>query len=854
MPPPLNAPSLKVELSLDEYERKLLTNFASLYNKSLDRPTAPDESRLLSVSKHWLWRRQVVGNFRDVLRQEVLQPDWDDDVEQAYRMFIHFAVSRSTDPLYFRSDALTATNPELLPAFLEMAKTIDPVTIELETCSAAADIAYWVIINDLYFDNIIGQADSLTTSVKDWYLRVPVKVPALSDDEMEDIDENEADEENIAMAIQSLAVASRAPPRNKTDLEIDSVRKLLKGKATASGVFKMAELSTIPTSEDDEDEDEDDEGWEDELMEEDGDKDENWEDMGDEEDSDEDDYLPFTIWSLLRKSSILRRRRHLNAVKIMEFMHENDFFSYHLPVDRDLFSRSPDYEVWYTGAQARIRTLKTIIHALHHGLDGSVVIEDPRQFLEFIPWEELDFKDPGLHALWNPPMPILDFERHLYTEEDVMRYCVLNDFNFPGLYQEGKIAFFLAKIDENFIDNFHKYWNRWSDCAVTQDPQTKTWYLVETSPGKVFRQIWDDQDRCAAQKYFRNIVNRHKFGLPTLLKESLGIKYEPKCERVAELIPFDQFEVDKDQTPINGSHGYIYKAVWKEPHKIAKQSCYGEWVVLKSICFQNRDDLDSIFRELDAHMSALEGDLRFTKFHGITCPGETLPSGSPFGEEMQNRIFIVSDCALVGPADEYIKANLSGGEPDWALIIHFIWNLAEGLVSIHSKGAVHRDLHWGNILVTTSKNRNRFMRSSLSLGKNAEILITDFGEGKVLGGTSPIGRKYGSPEFRAPELESGSAEYTSAADMYSVGILTKQIVQWHWEEARKRHYRSPVISTTIQEILEKLLKSKDPNDRPSAHDIMELLAPKWPRGVDFYGDLDLVRYVKEVGEDEEMMM
>jgi hypothetical protein len=106
-----------------------------------------------------------------------------------------------------------------------------------------------------------------------------------------------------------------------------------------------------------------------------------------------------------------------------------------------------------------------------------------------------------------------------------------------------------------------------SDCAVTQDQVMLEWFLLKTTPGKKFCQIWEASDGQAALTYFRNLVDHHIYGESQLLKETLGLSYNPKYESLLELIPFNQFEVDQAHPPMRGSLGLVYKASWKRPHK-----------------------------------------------------------------------------------------------------------------------------------------------------------------------------------------------------------------------------------------------------------------------------------------------
>jgi serine/threonine protein kinase len=128
------------------------------------------------------------------------------------------------------------------------------------------------------------------------------------------------------------------------------------------------------------------------------------------------------------------------------------------------------------------------------------------------------------------------------------------------------------------------------------------------------------------------------------------------------------------------------------------------------------------------------------------------------------------------------------------------------------------------------------------------LLIADLGEGKVIGGSSTIGRKYGPPEFRAPEIENSNATYTAAADMYSLGQVAKDIVNMYWKAAEKKWDHSHLISKTVEDLIDRLVGSADPKDRPTANEVAEVMADLWRKATDEYGfhpeNLDLAPYDK----------
>ena len=104
-----------------------------------------------------------------------------------------------------------------------------------------------------------------------------------------------------------------------------------------------------------------------------------------------------------------------------------------------------------------------------------LVIEDPRQFLEYIPIEELNFIESGGEeklALWHPTKLTTTFDYHLFTDEEVYRYCVTDDFAFPGLFQDGNLAFTVTELDATILSRIFSSTGRngyaWHDSVLNE--------------------------------------------------------------------------------------------------------------------------------------------------------------------------------------------------------------------------------------------------------------------------------------------------------------------------------------------------------------------------------------------------
>jgi calcium/calmodulin-dependent protein kinase I len=144
--------------------------------------------------------------------------------------------------------------------------------------------------------------------------------------------------------------------------------------------------------------------------------------------------------------------------------------------------------------------------------------------------------------------------------------------------------------------------------------------------------------------------------------------------------------------------------------------------------------------------------------------------------------------------------------------------ILEAVQYLHSCGVVHRDIKPENLLYKT--------RSA-----DAPIMLADFGLAKVLAEGQEMHTMCGTPGYVAPEILSGKAGYTSACDIWSIGVvayillcgfppfydestpaLVQQIVSGKYE------FPSPwwdAVSENAKSFVRFLLNT-DPVSRPSA--------------------------------------
>ncbi|KAG9300659.1 hypothetical protein G9A89_023457 [Geosiphon pyriformis] len=233
---------------------------------------------------------------------------------------------------------------------------------------------------------------------------------------------------------------------------------------------------------------------------------------------------------------------------------------------------------------------------------------------------------------------------------------------------------------------------------------------------------------------------------------------------------------------------------------------------------------DELFKELNIQRSILINNVNtqfISKIMGITQNAITLEYG------------IVMKFAEYGDMRKYLSTNFHS--TSWSDKLEFAWQIASGLLTIHSAGMVHRDLHSGNILQYYT---NRLYIADLGLCQPT-CHETSIGYSNLKTTTGKYAKKkniYGVIPYIPPEVLRGE-KFTTAGDIYSFAMILwelatgkppfhdyshDQILIMAILNGQRPKITSPIIPPSIAKLIEKCW-DPNPENRPTTREVYKRL-------------------------------
>lgn len=192
------------------------------------------------------------------------------------------------------------------------------------------------------------------------------------------------------------------------------------------------------------------------------------------------------------------------------------------------------------------------------------------------------------------------------------------------------------------------------------------------------------------------------------------------------------------ETVGKGAYGSVHKGIHVPT---------GNIVALKIINLDTADDdVEAIQREV-ALLTQLRDAPNVTKYYGCYLDGP--------------RVWIVMEFAQGGSVRTLMQTSKDGVLEERFIVI-IIREVLAGLSYLHKSAIIHRDIKAANILITAS----------------GKVMICDFGVSALsVSTTTKRNTLMGTPNWMAPEVAQPTPVYDSKADIWSLGIMTYEMVK-----------------------------------------------------------------------------
>ncbi|KAF8857495.1 kinase-like protein [Acephala macrosclerotiorum] len=345
------------------------------------------------------------------------------------------------------------------------------------------------------------------------------------------------------------------------------------------------------------------------------------------------------------------------------------------------------------------------------------------------------------------------------------------------------------------------------------DPESKKPYLLETRPGRKFRNLVKEFGLRSARSHFRSIVDSFRLKRSSRLRdilqnvdETISWVGEEKYEGMVDAIPFSELVLTNER-----ASGNVHFAKWRCKQKLDMAEPREIEVVLKRIWPPDRRHAQMLIRELQNSIhSFATRPIGSIELCGITSvpsvPSEPSEHNAGFPP---GSVFLVLERAQ--NLGQFLQKNLSGSPADWDLISELFGDLATSLESLHEgdDSVIHRDIHMDNIVL-----RQQPCPNDPYVDTENELVIIDLGESQRSNSASQTINTYGNADYRAPEV-TASREYSEKSDVFSVGYVMVEIIRQRCHVSKESRVPKP-----LWDLIHKCL-ARDATDRPSASELVQ---------------------------------
>jgi len=126
------------------------------------------------------------------------------------------------------------------------------------------------------------------------------------------------------------------------------------------------------------------------------------------------------------------------------------------------------------------------------------------------------------------------------------------------------------------------------------------------------------------------------------------------------------------------------------------------------------------------------------------------------GRSVAGAPYVAVEYLEFGTLEEWVEQNGALGSAE---VLSCLEGMARGLVDIHSRGLLHRDISSSNVMI---KSCDPMRVVYVDLGASTGVLDLR---------VTAVSEQVGTPDFMAPELLDGHGTPTAASDLYSVGAV-----------------------------------------------------------------------------------